>query len=139
MLHKASMDSVMMFSVELSGASHHLAPGFSLGEFQSGDDMDMVLIHPLLITGLVSLKEWAGGARVTINSAFRSVWHNNKIGGAKKSQHPKGMAADVVVYGKTPDEVAAWAESMAWGGVGRYNTFTHMDVFGFDRRWDNRT
>ena len=48
------------------------------------------------------------------------------------------MAADVKVHGKTPDEVATWAEAMAWGGVGRYNSFTHLDVFGVNRRWDNR-
>ena len=138
MLHKASMDSVMMFSMKLSGPGLELAPGFKLAEFQSGDGLDQVLIHPLLITGLVALRDWAGGP-VTINSAFRSVWHNSKIGGAKKSKHLLGMAADVVVAGKSCDEVGAWGEGMEWGGVGRYKTFTHLDVSGHGRRWDNRT
>ena len=138
MLNKASLDEVMFYSIKLSGPSLELAPGFQLWEFKSGDGTDMVLVHPRLVTGLAALKEWADGASVTINSAFRSVWHNHEIGGAKKSKHRLGMAADVVVKGRTPDEVAAWAEGMAWGGVGRYKTFTHLDVFGVDRRWDKR-
>lgn len=139
MLSKASLDDVMMYSLKLHGEDHDIAPGFELHEFASGDGLDMVLLHPQLVTGLVKLKEWAGGAPVKVNSGFRSVWHNHSVGGAKKSKHLLGMAADVVVVGKTPDEVASWAEGTKWGGVGRYNTFTHLDVFGSDRRWDNRT
>jgi len=137
MMNRASMDSVQMFSLELSGKDLDIAPHFTLGEFASHCGNDQVLVHPLLVTGLVALRKWAG-ATVTINSAYRSVLHNNKIGGAAKSKHPLGMAADVVVKGKTPDEVATWAEGMGWGGVGRYKTFTHLDVSGEGRRWDKR-
>lgn len=136
MLHKASMDSVMMFSMKLSD-DKEIAPGFRLSEFQSRDGLDQILLHPLLVTGLVALREWAGGS-VKINSAFRSVWHNSEVGGAAKSKHLLGMAADVVVSTKTPKEVAQWAEAMEFGGVGWYTQFTHIDVFGHGRRWDNR-
>jgi len=47
-----------------------------------------------------------------------------------------GLAADVKVQGKTPSDVADWADRHGFGGVGRYESFTHLDVFGQDRRWD---
>ena len=136
-LHKASLDDVLMFSVQLDGPESVVAEGFTLNEFQSGDGLDQVLIHPVLLEGLVALRDWAG-TWVKLNSAFRSVWWNQQIGGATKSKHKLGMAADVVVGGKHPDDVAAWAEAVEFGGVGRYNTFTHVDVAGYGRRWDER-
>lgn len=136
MLHKASLDAVMMFSLKQS-ADKELAPGFKVKEFASKDGCDQVLVHPLLVTGLVALREWAG-APVRINSGYRSTWHNSQIGGAEKSRHLLGMAADVKVVGKTPDEVAQWAERMEFGGVGWYKSFTHIDVSDYGRRWDER-
>lgn len=136
-LHNASFDAVLMFSLKLS-ADKSLAEGFKLEEFASKDGLDQVLVHPMLVNGLTVLRDWAG-APVKINSAFRSVWHNSKVGGISKSKHLLGMAADVSVVGKSPDEVATWAEGIGWGGVGRYNSFTHLDVAGINRRWDKRT
>ena len=42
---------------------------------------------------------------IRINSAFRCTIHNNKVGGAKSSQHLFGKAADIVVQGILPQEV----------------------------------
>ena len=137
MFHKSSLNDVLMYSVQLHGAHEPIVRGFKLHEFQSGDQMDQVLLHPRLIEGLVALRDWSG-SWVKINSGFRSVWWNEQIGGAENSTHKKGMAADVVVGGKSPDRVAEWAHTMEWGGVGRYNTFTHLDVWGYGRRWDHR-
>jgi len=45
----------------------------------------------------------------------------------------------------TPDEVATLIERLMAeevlnsGGVGRYNTFTHIDLRGRNARWDNTT
>jgi len=35
--------------------------------------------------------------------------------------------------------VADFAETLGVGGIGRYDTFTHVDVWGWNRRWDNRS
>ena len=75
---------------------------------------------------------------VNINSGYRSVAHNKAIGGAKGSRHPMGMAADIDVRGVHPDEVYKYLEGFAPGGLGHYQTFTHVDVDGANRRWDNR-
>jgi len=66
---------------------------------------------------------------VHITSACRCDEHNEKVGGKPNSQHKLGRAADIIVNGIEPDEVARFAESiMKSGGVGRYSTFTHLDT-----------
>lgn len=42
---------------------------------------------------------------IHINSAFRCIQANKKVGGKPTSQHCKGAAADIKVKGMTPDEV----------------------------------
>ena len=67
------------------------------------------------------------GAPVTINSGCRCVSHNAAVGGGDKSQHLYGRAADIVVDGVHPDAVYDIADEMGIGGVGKYDTFTHVD------------
>jgi len=70
------------------------------------------------------------------------------IGSNDRSQHPKGKAADIVITNFTPDETVSVIENMLTnetlgsfhiGGLGRYNTFTHVDIRDNDARWDNRS
>ena len=111
---------------------------FKVEEFACADGTDVLLIHPQLIDLLEELRaNW--GRPVTVNSGFRTAAYNDKIGGADDSRHLYGLAADIVISGVPPDEVATLAADLGAGGVGRYDTFTHVDVWGSDRRWDNRT
>ena len=86
-------------------------------------------------------------APIQINSAYRCTSHNKAIGGVSNSQHVLGKASDIVIKGYTPDEVADELEVMLkdeclfpfhLGGIGRYNTFTHIDIRANKSRWDNR-
>ena len=86
-------------------------------------------------------------APIQINSAYRCLSHNKAIGGVSNSQHVSGKASDIVVKGYTSDEVADELEVMLedeclfpfhLGGIGRYNTFTHIDTRPSKARWDNR-
>ena len=67
-------------------------------------------------------------------------WKRNyplEFGGAKKSQHLLGRAADIVVRNVSPDVVATYLEQQypfAYG-IGRYATFTHIDSRSQRRRW----
>lgn len=70
---------------------------------------------------------------ITINSGYRCTTHNAAVGGASGSRHAKGQAADIVVSGITPAEVAKYAESIGILGIGLYETkadgyFVHIDT-----------
>jgi hypothetical protein len=78
------------------------------------------------------------GAPVTVSSGIRCKTHNTNVGGASQSQHMKGTAADIKVKGISPSEVVKYAESLMpnTGGIGTYNTFTHIDVRSTKARWN---
>ena len=67
---------------------------------------------------------------VIINSGNRCPAYNAQIGGSPKSQHQYSRAADIVVKGHSPAEVQELLESFmtGWGGIGSYETFTHVDT-----------
>lgn len=72
---------------------------------------------------------------VIILSGYRSRAYNNKIGGAKKSQHVLGRAADIQVKGVKAALVhdvilRLYREGKLKRirGLGKYPTFTHIDV-----------
>lgn len=74
---------------------------------------------------------------VVINSGLRCEKHNKRVGGAPKSQHLLGTAADIRIAGVDPAEVYRYlgAKYPKKFGVGRYNTFTHIDVRPTRARW----
>lgn len=77
------------------------------------------------------------GAPVTINSACRCPEYNAKVGGAPGSQHKLGKACDIVAKGIPTNVVADYLEDRYPNtyGVGRYSTFTHIDVRESKGRW----
>jgi uncharacterized protein YcbK (DUF882 family) len=77
------------------------------------------------------------GKSVKINSGYRCPAHNAAEGGATKSRHLVSDATDIVVSGMTVEEVASDCEDFQ--GVGRYDTFTHIDSRpGNKARWNFR-
>jgi uncharacterized protein YcbK (DUF882 family) len=113
-----------------------LSEHFDSEEFKCRDGSEHTM-NPKLIKGLEQLRILAGKP-IHINSGYRSLAYNKKIGGAKNSQHCKGNAADIVIEGYTPKQVALLAEKIAVfakGGIGTYPTFTHVDVRSGKARW----
>lgn len=106
-----------------------LSTNFAVREFACKDGSDAVLVAPRLVMVLQSLRSHFCAA-VTINSGYRTPQYNAKVGGVTDSQHCYGTAADIVVRGKTPAQVAAYARQLMpdWGGVGVYDSFCHIDV-----------
>ena len=53
-------------------------------------------------------------------------------------QHLYGMAADIKVSEVTPKKVADYEETLlqGTGGIGIYDTFTHIDVRTTKARWN---
>ena len=114
-----------------------LSKNFRVREFRCKDDTDPIFIDSELVNVLQKVRDHFGKA-VTITSAFRTASHNKKVGGATYSQHLYGKAADIKVSGVTPSVVADFAETLmpSTGGIGRYSTFTHVDVRKVKSRWN---
>ena len=97
-------------------------------------------LHPLA-NALQALRDTIGKP-IHLDCGYRCPKHNKAVGGVSDSQHLLGTAADITVQGMTPAQVAAVAEQIpafAHGGIGIYNTFTHVDVRNGAARWDERT
>jgi uncharacterized protein YcbK (DUF882 family) len=81
------------------------------------------------------------GKPMRIISGYRSPPYNRKIGGARKSQHMKAKAADIVVRGMKPAELKEIIITLIKegkikkGGVGLYKNFIHYDTRGWNARW----
>ena len=97
-------------------------------------------IDEALVELLEQIRAAAGGA-VTINSGYRTAAYNAQVGGARYSQHLRGTAADIVVEGAGPLLVGQMAEYYlgSRGGIGVYQTFTHVDTRSGKARWDQRS
>lgn len=116
------------------GTDFKLGRFFTLVEFACKDGTDKVLVHPALML-LVNKTRAHFGRPLSINSGYRTEVHNKAIGGAENSRHVWGMAADIVIWNVTPQSVQEYLEGLNVGGLKKYDTFTHVDVQGLDRRW----
>ena len=70
---------------------------------------------------------------VLVNSFYRSRLYNYRVGGVSRSMHLTCGVADVTKLGFTPAEVADILERHPDSdqfGIGRYSTFTHIDIRG---------
>lgn len=115
----------------------YVAKNFRVKEFASKDGADTLFISMELVEVLQKIREHFGKA-VVISSGYRTENHNKAVGGAACSRHLYGMAADIKVSGVQPAEVAAYAEALLpnSGGIGIYDSFTHVDVRGVKARWN---
>lgn len=115
----------------------YLSENFKVKEFASTDGADPIFIAPQLVMVLQRIRSHFNRA-VTINSGYRTHARNKAVGGAKYSQHQYGIAADIVVSKIAPKDVADYAETILanTGGIGRYATFTHIDVRKEKSRWN---
>ena len=95
-------------------------------------------VDPRLVDALEVLRTLAG-APVRINSGYRCPDHNKAVGGAPKSQHAEGTAADIRIAGKgvlESFELALMVKDFREGGIGLYDTgFLHVDVRNGRARW----
>lgn len=124
--------------------SGQLTPNFKVSEFKCKDGTEVpekfLANVQKLAENLQVLRDFIQKPIIVI-SGYRSPKYNRKIGGARKSQHLKAAAGDIIVPGMHPDDVRDTIiklikeGKMAKGGVGRYTTFTHYDTRGWNARW----
>jgi zinc D-Ala-D-Ala carboxypeptidase len=99
-----------------------------------------LLVNAEAISGLDNMRSLLGHP-IRLSSAFRSVYHNSKIGGAPLSVHSvkaptgAGSAFDIVLEGRDKETIRQVAEQCGFKGFGmRYRTFIHIDM-GRRRQW----
>ena len=113
-----------------------LTKNFKVREFACSDGTDVIFISMDLVEVLQKIRDHFGKP-VNINSAYRTPAKNKQVGGASYSQHLYGLAADISVRGVSSKEVADYAETLLpnRGGIGIYDSFTHVDVRAVKSRW----
>ncbi len=122
----ANESSVKEYSKKKDGETN-ISANFKVKEFACNDGSDKILIDTDLVKILQNIREYFNKP-VHINSAYRTIAYNKVIGGASKSNHTKGMAADIYVSGVSPAEVAKYAETIGVKGIGKYGSFVHVDT-----------
>ncbi len=90
-----------------------------------------------LLVKLEELRRAIGNRPIIINSGYRCSTHNRNVGGAKKSQHLYGKAADIRVPNMSPRTLEKFADTIFYnGGVGMGGaTIVHVDTRGYKARW----
>lgn len=93
-------------------------------------------INPELVRVVQDIRDYFGKP-VVINSGLRCADHNKRVGGAPKSQHLLGTAADIRIAGIASKDVFNYADRKYPNshGVGHYHNFTHIDVRPNRARW----
>ena len=130
------MYDVKVYSLKAEG-SRQITEHFRVYEFACSDGSDVVFISTALVEILENIRVHFGAA-VTVTSGYRTVSYNATVeNSSKTSQHCNGLAADIKVAGVSPAAVADYAEQLLGnhGGIGRYGTFTHVDVRANKSRW----
>lgn len=129
------MVEINAYSLKKDG-DKYLTKNFRVREFACSDGTDVVFVAPALVKILQQVRDHFK-VPVTVNSGYRTVSHNKKVGGATYSQHLYGMAADIVVKEINPKTVYAYVESLlpGTGGVGLYSSFVHVDCRETKSRW----
>lgn len=134
-------ETIMAHNTYTKGKKTQLSTHFVSTEFdcRGNDCCSTTIIDPQLVTYLEKIREHFGKP-ITISSGYRCATHNKNVGGATGSRHSKGDAADIVVSGITPAEVAKYAESIGVLGIGLYETnndghFVHIDTRTYKSFW----
>lgn len=115
-----------VYSLKKDGETN-VSPNFKVKEFKCKDGSDEILLDSSFIKLKLQAIRDHFNKPITINSAYRTIAYNKKIGGAANSYHTKGRAFDIVVHDIPLDEVCRYAASIGIKGIIRYNTFVHID------------
>lgn len=102
-----------------------LSPHFSRAEFACKDGCGFGQPHPELVNRLEALRRALGGKPLRILSGLRCPPHNRAVGGASRSRHQSGEAADLV----TGQVKERQARSAGFTGIGLKDGWVvHVDV-----------
>ena len=138
---KGVENTTMATNTYKKGQKTKLSENFNSSEFDCHGSgcCSETIINPKLVEYVQQIRDHFGKS-ITVTSGYRCPTHNKSVGGATGSRHSKGDAADIVVSGVAPREVAKYAESIGIKGIGLYETsadghFTHVDTRDVKSFW----
>jgi uncharacterized protein YcbK (DUF882 family) len=121
-----------------------LTCNFSLSEFECNCGCEMpeaVKLNIIELAENLQILRDVLNVPIKLTNAYRCESKNKSVNGSKNSQHLVGKAADLQVSGMAPKDVADVVSELMengllkMGGLGRYETFTHVDIRGTKARW----
>ncbi len=123
-----------------------LSNHFTVQDFICGCKAEYIFISKTLVEKLeliYSHYEFLyGEIDFVITSGYRDEIHNKEVGStAKKSYHKAGVAADFHIKIKSnnkkinPGDIYKFCNTWHNGGLGYYDSFTHIDERGNKARW----
>ena len=139
----AENEAVRLYSLKADGEKtfryQKRALNFKVKEFACKDGSDEIKIDSKLVIMLQQIRDNIGKP-VIINSAYRNSAYNKKIGGASRSQHIYGKAADITIEGLNPLSIAQYSEKNCkyLKGIGLYTWGCHLDTRSTKYYWDQR-
>jgi len=124
------------WTLDITQGDMQLSEHFKASEFRCKDNSNFVFIDNELLQVLETVRSHFNKP-VIINSGYRTPTYNEKIGGAKHSQHCLGKASDIYITGIAPKEIYNFLDSLypLKYGLGLYNTFIHIDTRDKKSRW----
>lgn len=138
---KGVENTTMATNTYKKGQKTKISENFNSSEFDCHGSgcCSETIVNPKLVEYVQKIRDHFGKS-ITVTSGYRCPVHNKRIGGATGSRHSKGDAADIVVSGIAPREVAKYAESIGIKGIGLYETnadghFTHVDTRDVKSFW----
>jgi len=105
----------------------NIAKNFKVKEFRSKCGSHIIKINTDFVKNFLQKIREHFNRVVTVKSAFRTVAHNLKVGGARSSLHLTGEAFDIKIIGISLIEIAKYAEKIGVKGIIIYNNFIHLD------------
>lgn len=116
-----------------------ITPHFKFKEFTCKDGTpvpEYLYYNMRMIASSLEVIRAFVGRPIIINSAYRTISHNTKVGGAPQSQHLACNAADIHVKGMSSKDLYNTIKSLMLrraieqGGLFLYENFVHYDRRG---------
>jgi len=124
--------------------TNQLTKNFFLSEFACHDGTPVpVELHNNILNLAIQLQILRDqiAVPININSGYRTKEYNDKVGGARESQHLLAKAADITTRSLSPKVLAGIIEQMItekklfFGGIGLYPSWVHVDIRTKRARW----
>ena len=102
---------------------------FTYGEFDSPDSLGSGKLVSNELISMLDVARKKYGKSMAINSGYRTIEHNAKVGGKPESSHLKGLAVDIKCTNSTDRFLLEGIlREVGFTRIGIGNSFIHVDI-----------